>query len=54
LDAFRQAAASEEGWKATGIAARAIALAAYDLLSSPEKVRQIQEKFKELKEKEGK
>ncbi|MBI5968400.1 MAG: amidohydrolase [Deltaproteobacteria bacterium] len=53
-DAFREAAASEEGWKATVIAGKAIALAAYDLLNNPEKVKQIREKFKQLKEKEGK
>lgn len=53
-DPMREAAASEEGWKATVLAAKAIALTAYDLLNNPEKVKQIQEKFKELKEKEGK
>jgi amidohydrolase len=53
-DAFRDAAASEEGWKATVIAAKAIALTAYDLLNHPEKAKTIQEKFKELKAKEGK
>jgi hypothetical protein len=36
------------------IAGKAIALTAYDLLTHPEKVRAIQEKFKELKAKEGK
>jgi len=53
-DAFREAAASEEGWKATVLAAKVIALTEYDLLNNPEKVKQIQEKFKGLKEKEGK
>jgi amidohydrolase len=53
-DAFRDGAASEEGWKATVIAAKAIALTAYDLLSHPEKAKTIQEKFKDLKAKEGK
>lgn len=53
-DAFRDAAASEEGWKSTVIAAKAIALTAYDLLSHPEKAKMMQEKFKELKAKEGK
>jgi amidohydrolase len=53
-DAFREVAASEEGWKATVAAAKVIALAAYDLLTHPEKVKSIQEKFKELKAKEGK
>jgi amidohydrolase len=53
-DAFREYAASDDGWKATVIAAKAIALTAYDLLTQPEKVKEIQEKFKELKAKEGK
>lgn len=53
-DAFREAAASEEGWKATVTTAKTIALTAYDLLTHPEKVKAIQGKFKELKEKEGK
>ena len=53
-DAFRDAAASEEGWKATVTAAKAIALSAYDLLTHPDKVKAIQETFKELKAKEGK
>ncbi len=34
--------------------AKAIALAAYDLLLHPEKVKAIQETLKELKAKEGK
>jgi metal-dependent amidase/aminoacylase/carboxypeptidase family protein len=53
-DAFREAAISEEAWKATVAAAKVIALSAYDLLTQPEKVKGIQEKFKELKAKEGK
>jgi len=36
------------------IAGKAIALAAYDLLNNPEKVKLIRDGFKELKEKEGK
>ena len=53
-DAFRGYAASEDGWKATIIAAKAIALTAYDLLTHPDKAKEIQDKFKELKAKEGK
>jgi amidohydrolase len=53
-DEFRERAASEEGWKATVIAGKTIALIAYDLLTHPDKVKEIQEKFKELKAKEGK
>jgi len=43
-----------EGWKATVITAKAIALTAYDLLTRPAKVKEIQDKFKELKAREGK
>jgi metal-dependent amidase/aminoacylase/carboxypeptidase family protein len=53
-DEFRERAASEEGWKATVIAAKTIALTAYELLTHPDKVKEIQEKFKGLKAKEGK
>jgi hypothetical protein len=53
-DAFRDAAGSEEGWKATVLAGKVISLTAYDLLTHPDKVKAIQEKFKELKAKEGK
>ena len=53
-DVFREAAISEEAWKATVIAGKAIALTAYELLTNPNKVKEIQEKFKELKAKEGK
>jgi len=53
-DVFREAAISEEAWKATVIAGKAIALTAYDLLTHPDKVKEIQEKFKGLKAKEGK
>jgi hypothetical protein len=53
-DVFREAAISEEAWKATLIAGKAIALTAYELLTNPNKVKEIQDKFKELKAKEGK
>jgi len=53
-DVFREAAISDEAWKATVIARKVIALTAYELLTDPDKVREIQEKFKELKAKEGK
>lgn len=53
-DVFREAAISEEAWKATVIAGKAIALTACELLTNPNKVKEIQEKFKELKAKEGK
>ncbi len=53
-DAMREAAASEEGWKATVTAGKIVALAAYDMLMNPAKVKEIQEGFREAKEKEGK
>jgi metal-dependent amidase/aminoacylase/carboxypeptidase family protein len=53
-DAFRAYAGSDAGWKATVIAAKAVALTAYELLTHPEKVKEIQESFKELKAREGK
>jgi amidohydrolase len=53
-DTFREYAGSDEAWKATVVTAKTIALTAYDLLSHPEKVKEIQEKFKDLKAKEGK
>lgn len=53
-DVFREAAISEEAWKATVITGKAIALTTYELLTNPNKVKEIQDKFKELKAKEGK
>lgn len=48
-EAFREAAGSEEGWKATVIAAKVMALTAYNLLTHPEKVKEIKEEFARLK-----
>ena len=53
-DALREAAGSDEGWKATIIAGKAVALTAYDLLTHPEKLKAVQDQFKEMKAKEGK
>jgi amidohydrolase len=53
-DPMREAAASDEAWKATITAGKVIALTAYDLLTHPEKVKTVQESFKQLKAKEGK
>jgi hypothetical protein len=53
-DAFRECAASDEGWKATVLAAKAVALTAYDMLNHPDKVKEIREKFTEPKAKEAK
>jgi amidohydrolase len=53
-DPMREAAASEEGWKATVVTAKAVALTAYELLTNPAKVTEIQKTFKDLKAREGK
>lgn len=53
-DAFREAAASEPAWTATVIAAKALALTGYQLLTQPGKIEEIKSRFKELKDKEGK
>jgi len=53
-DAMREAAASEQGWKATVVTAKGVALTAYELLTNPARVKDIQGQFKELKAKEGK
>ncbi len=52
-DAMREAAASEEGWKATVVTAKGLALTAYDLLTNPAKAKEIQDQFKGFKAKEG-
>jgi metal-dependent amidase/aminoacylase/carboxypeptidase family protein len=53
-DAFREAAGSDEGWDATVMAGKVIALTAYELLTIPEKVDSIKAEFEELKTAEGK
>jgi metal-dependent amidase/aminoacylase/carboxypeptidase family protein len=53
-DAMREAANTDEAWKATVIAGKAVALAAYDMLTQPEKLKAVKEAFKEAKAKEGK
>lgn len=53
-DAFREAANTDEGWKATVIAGKAVALSAFDMLTKPEKLKAVQDGFKEAKAKEGK
>ena len=44
----------EVGWPVTVQAAKAVALTAYDLLNNPVKVKEIQEKFRQMKATEGK
>jgi metal-dependent amidase/aminoacylase/carboxypeptidase family protein len=53
-DALREAANSEEGWKATVTAGKAVALSAYEMLTNPEKLEAVQSAFREMKAKEGK
>ncbi|HEX9156770.1 MAG TPA: hypothetical protein VF827_02055, partial [Syntrophales bacterium] len=53
-DALREAAGSDEGWKATVTAGKAVALSAYEMLTNPEKLKDVQSAFKEMKAKEGK
>lgn len=53
-NAFRDAANSDQGWIGTVTAAKAVALAAYDLLTHPEKVKAIHDQFKDQKAREGK
>lgn len=53
-DALREAARSDEGWKAAVIVGKGVALSAYEMLTKPEKLKAVQESFKEAKAKEGK
>jgi amidohydrolase len=53
-DAFRDAANTDEAWKSTVIAGKAVALAAYEMLTKPDKLKAVQESFKTMKAKEGK
>ena len=53
-DELREAAASDAGWKAAIQAGKAVALTAYELLTHPDKVKALQDQFKEMKAREGK
>lgn len=53
-DAFRDAANTDEGWKATVTAGKSVALSACEMLTKPEKLKAVRESFKEAKVKEGK
>lgn len=53
-DALREAARSDDGWKATVLVAKSVALSAYEMLTQPEKLKAVQESFKGAKAKEGK
>jgi len=53
-DAMREAANTDDAWKSTLIAGKAVALSAYDMLTNPAKLKAVQDGFKEAKAKEGK
>lgn len=53
-DAMREAANTDEAWKSTLIAGKAVALSAYDMLTNPAKLKAVQDSFKEARAKEGK
>jgi len=52
-DALREAANSDDGWKSTVIAGKAVALSAYEMLTKPEKLKAVQDSFKEARSKEA-
>jgi hypothetical protein len=52
-DALREAANSDEAWKATVLVGKAVAQSAYEMLTKPEKLKTVQASFKEAKAKEG-
>ena len=53
-DAMREAANTDDAWRSTLIAGKAVALSAYDMLTNPAKIKAVQDSFKEAKAKEGK
>jgi metal-dependent amidase/aminoacylase/carboxypeptidase family protein len=53
-EAFREAANSDEAWKAAVVTGKAMALSAYEMLTKPERLKAVQESFKAAKAKEGK
>ena len=53
-DAMREAANTDDAWKSTLIAGKAVALSAYDMLTNPAKLKAVQDGFKEARAKEGK
>jgi len=53
-EALREAANSDEGWKATVLVGKAVALSAYEMLTKPDRLKAVQESFKAAKAKEGK
>jgi metal-dependent amidase/aminoacylase/carboxypeptidase family protein len=50
-EALREAANSDEAWKATVLVGKAVALSAYEMLTKPEKLKAVQESFKKAKAK---
>jgi amidohydrolase len=53
-DAMREAANTDDAWKATVVAGKAVALTAYEMLTKPAKLKAVQDDFKEARAKEGK
>jgi len=53
-EALREAANSDEGWKAAVITGKAVALSAYEMLTKPERLKAVQESYKMAKAKGGK
>lgn len=53
-DAMREAANTDDAWKSTLIAGKAVALSAYDMLTNPAKLKAVKDSFKEAKAREGK
>jgi len=53
-EVLREAANSDEGWKATVLVSKAVALSAYEMLTKPERLKAVQDSFKATKAKEGK
>ncbi|MCE5265330.1 MAG: M20 family metallopeptidase [Deltaproteobacteria bacterium] len=53
-DALREAANSDDGWKAAVLAGKAVALSAYEMLTNPAKLKAVQDSFKEAKAREAK
>ena len=52
-DAMREAANTDDAWKSTLIAGKAVALSAYDMLTNPAKLKAVQDGFEEAKARGG-
>ncbi len=52
-DAMREAANSDEAWKSTIVAGKAVALSAYDMLTKPATLKAVKDSFRQAKANEG-